>query len=123
MPCSWEIRRNVPVPLNLIAHRLGEDLCFGGEAAHVGAVTLSIPRAHSHVRGRITSNTSVFSITGHKEDVLFREVGMLLAEKLNRTVVMSGGIHVEDASGELVKAIVRAVTEMTEELADLVERG
>ena len=123
MARNWRIERGEPVHLQLEAQLLGNDLCVvlsGGDAPHIGAVTLSIPRQSTH-SARTVANTSVLSISGHMDDVLFRELGTGLAEKLNRTVVITGGIHVDDASPALVEAIVDAAREMTRELVSRVE--
>ena len=121
---AWCIERHEPTQLRLEAQLLGTDLCVvlsGGDAPHIGAVTLSIPRQSTH-SARTVANTSVLSISGHMDDVLFRELGACLAERLNRTVVITGGIHVDDASPALVEAIVDAAREMTRDLASRVER-
>ena len=114
----WLIERQKPVYLLLEAQLLGLDLFVvitGGDAPHIGAVTLSIPRRSTH-SGRTVSNTSVLSVSGHMDDILFREIGTRLAEELDRTVLVTGGIHVEGATKELVAAIMTAVRKMSREL-------
>lgn len=114
----FEIKRSNPVHLRLSMHRLGQDLVIvisGGDSEHIGAATLSIPSVHAKNDSKITSNTSILSVTGHKEDILFREIGAYFAENFICTAIVCGGIHVDSASDQLVDAIIREVREMAEE--------
>ena len=91
--------------------KLGEDfqICLaGGEKPHIGCVVQAVPRS---------ATSSVWNRTGHKDEVLCR----MLAEKICcacRTVtVCTGGVHIDEITGEQIREIVDAVEKMGEEIA------
>ncbi len=94
---------------------------LGGEAPHIGAVAIGIPRPSLARAGRRSATTSVFALTGHKEDELARSMATILARRLGITSVVVAGIHLDRAGpGDIaavtqntdraLKAILRVVT-------------
>ena len=85
------------------AFSLGNDLCViitGGDQPHIGCVTLSVPRP-SLANSEVTSaTTSVLNLLGHKDDEVARYVSHLLSSKLNKNVVVTCGIHVDNITAE-----------------------
>ncbi|MEN6603836.1 MAG: proteasome assembly chaperone 4 family protein [Bryobacteraceae bacterium] len=81
----------VPVPM-------GNDLCLvitGGDRPHLGAVALAQVRPSLEDSMKVSASTSVLTVPGHKEDLLARSAAQSLAARLNRTVVVCCGIHVD----------------------------
>jgi len=61
---------------------IGRDILvsiYGGSKPHIGAVALSIPRKSLKDKDRTSSSTSVFTVTGHKDD----EIAKAVAEKID----------------------------------------
>lgn len=74
-------------------------VCFGGgEAPHIGAVALGIPRPSLMDPDAPSASASVLCVTGHKEDELARAAALELATALQCRVSVSIGLHVDDAS-------------------------
>lgn len=74
-------------------------VCFGGgEAPHIGAVALGIPRPSLMDPTVPSASASVLCATGHKEDELARSAALELATVFGCRVSVSVGLHVDDAT-------------------------
>ena len=93
------------------------DRLAGGEKPHIGCVVQAVPRESLTGDGSWSATSSVWNRTGHKDEVLCR----MLAEKICcacRTVtVCTGGVHIDEITGEQIREIVDAVEKMGEEIA------
>jgi hypothetical protein len=72
----------------------------GGDLPHVGAVALAEPRPSRTERGKTSSTVSVLVRLGHKEDDLAKRLAGELAASLKVPVVLSAGIHIDQASAK-----------------------
>lgn len=81
--------------------------CLGGEVPHIGAVAIGIPRASLARPSRRSATTSVFALTGHKEDDLARSMANELAQRLGVTAVVVAGVHVARATRSDIAAVLR----------------
>ncbi|EGO62824.1 hypothetical protein [Acetonema longum] len=70
----------------------------GGEVPHVGAAALALPRPSLKNHGGISATASVLCVTGHKEDLLARAAALRLASRLNTSVLVSVGLHLDHAT-------------------------
>lgn len=117
---SVTITRTLPTDLVLICINLGEDylvVLYGGTIPHIGAVTLSCYAASTVKNANtLSSRTSTLSVYGHKEYVLFNEIAPVLSDNLNHNIAVVGGIHVDNASRELLTEIQDEVRSMCDEL-------
>lgn len=107
------------------AQWVGPDLVViiaGGTRAHVGAVAMAQPRPSLRGDGTISSTASVFTVLGHKEDVLARWAALLLAARLNATVVVTAGIHVDGATVDQIALLDKEATELIHSLADRIAK-
>lgn len=105
----------------LNAITVGSDLCvsvFGGDKPHIGAVALASPRVSLDDPSIPSSSASVMTISGHKEDLLARELSLVLSSQLKSVVSVSMGIHIEKATQEDIESIISAVTELGNELIE-----
>lgn len=95
--------------VNLIITLAGQDLVAalsGGERPHVGAVAVAIPRPSLNDHGKWSSTSSVITLTAHKDDEVARMAAEALARKHNKVVVVSAGLHIDNASQADVKKLV-----------------
>jgi hypothetical protein len=109
------------VKINMKAILIGEDLCViisGGDRPHVGCVTLSVPRPSLADESIISSTTSVLNLVGHKDDEAARYVSHTLSSKLNKNVVVTCGIHVDNITVEEINITIKLLTELTETLVE-----
>lgn len=98
------------IRLEIAPFWLGEDLCVhvtGGDAPHIGAVSLSVARASLRGDGNPAASTSNLTLTGHKDDVIAREFSEQLAIKLCKNTVVICGIHVHNITDHEIQAIHR----------------
>ncbi len=105
-PITLEARRG-RLHLRLTALYLGQDLSVtlsGGDRPHIGAVAL----------GQSDVSVRVLSVPGHREEILALRLAQDLATKIQATVCLACGIHldrirpeeIQDAL-ELAEALVR----------------
>lgn len=93
-----------------MATKLGRDLViliYGGEKPHIGAVAVSVPRPSRRNPLKISSTTSVFTLMGHKEDLIARNAAAKLARTTNSVTVVLMGIHVNKATKSDIKLLVK----------------
>ncbi|MDS0525555.1 hypothetical protein NNC19_07690 [Clostridium sp. SHJSY1] len=109
------------IKINLKAFVIGEDLCVilsGGDSPHIGTVTLSVPRpslTHSEFN---SSTTSVLNLIGHKDDEVAKYVSHILSSKLNKNVVVTCGIHVDNITIEEINITKYLLKELTDVLIE-----
>ncbi len=112
-------------PLHSMSILVGEDLLtcvWGGPKPHIGAIAVALPRP-SIADPRVTSSTaSVFTLLGHKEDVIVKMVSERLSARLNRNVVAAAGIHWNHLNEDAVAEIVSNCEELAQKIGDAVER-
>lgn len=119
------INRILPIKIVLTCMKLGEDyliILYGGTSPHIGAITLSCAGADAAEKGKTPSyKTSTLSVDGHKEYVLFNKIAPALSYNLNHNVAITGGIHVDNASRELLIDIQNEVNSMCDELVSMLK--
>lgn len=82
---------------------------LGGDRPHIGAVAIAIPRPSLSASARRSASTSVFTVTGHKEDEVARRMADALARRLGVITVVVAGIHIERAGAADIRAVARNV--------------
>lgn len=104
--------------VNAAVHVLGRDILvvLAGGALHIGAVGIGQPRASLKYEGKISSTGSVFTILGHKEDVIAKSMSEELSKNLNRTAVVVAGIHWDRLTTEELDRIVNICSRITEKI-------
>jgi hypothetical protein len=108
-----------PYQVQVSAFLIGDDLAVmvcGGNKPHVGAIAVSIPRPSLDDPQMISSTTSVFALVGHKEDELAKKMAGKLASALNRKVVLTAGIHVDNLTASGVREIENNCSKVLEQL-------
>ena len=66
----------------------------GGEAPHIGAVAVAVPRPSLKDPSQISASTSVYLLVGHKDDALAKPLAERMARALNQPVVVAAGVHI-----------------------------
>lgn len=77
----------------------------GGEKPHIGTVALSQPRPSLKGDGSVSCTTSVLNLLGHKDDGLAVPLAEELCKTLKQTIVVTAGVHIENATIEDIKKI------------------
>lgn len=94
----------------------------GGERPHIGTVLLCQPRPSLADPAAVSVTTSVLNLPGHKDDEAARPVGEMLAKKLNRTVVVVAGIHIDHAAPQELDLLCKNVDRVAAGLLEWAER-
>ena len=105
--------------INCCAIKMGNDWnisIFGGDISHIGAVAIGIPRPSLEDKNKISSSVSLITVTGHKEDVIVQKCAKELSSKINSTVVVCCGIHIDNITFDEIIALGNIVDEIIHEL-------
>jgi len=115
--------------IEALVQEIGEDLLvsmWGGTRPHIGAVGIAVPRPSLADVNRFSATSSNFTFTGHKEDLLVKEVSEVLAASLRKNVVVTAGIHwdalkprdlgvVQKLARQLADKICRAIVKQSKQ--------
>lgn len=88
----------------------------GGEKSHIGTIVVSQPRYSLKGDGSISCTTSVYNLIGHKDDGIAIPLAEELCKKINQVVVVSGGVHVENAASKDIEKLIKNGEELTAKL-------
>lgn len=94
-----KVDENTKYELTATIQKCGEDLSiciFGGDRPHIGAVALGVGNIHG-LDLKYSPTVSSISVVDHKDDEIARKVAKEVAKKLKIQVVVSVGIHIENA--------------------------
>ena len=97
---------------HLIVNRIGEDLNLlfaGGERPHIGCTVLALPRPSLTGDGSTSATASVINVTGHKDEAVCRYLAEEVCRKTGRTVVCTGGFHMDGITPEQIREVTGAV--------------
>jgi hypothetical protein len=100
--------------LDVILHRLGPDICVivtGGQRPHIGAVSMSVARRSLRGDGTVAASTSNLTLTGHKDDVVARELSETLTLQTGQNVVVICGIHIDQITAQEIETVRKLVRE------------
>lgn len=103
--------------ISVRAIRLGADYCItvgGGDRPHIGCTVLALPRPSLAGDGTMGSTSSVFNVTGHKDDIICRKLAESVASRKNATIVCAGGIHLEVITPGQIKEIENSIEKLAE---------
>ena len=88
----------------------------GGEKSHIGTIVVSQPRCSLKGDGSISCTTSVYNLVGHKDDGIAIPLAEELCRKINQVVVVSAGVHVENAASKDIEKLIKNGEELTAKL-------
>lgn len=103
----------------LYAIKSGEDLTiiiYGGEKPHIGAIAVSIPRSSLKDLNKISSSTSVFTLVGHKEDELSKQIAEHITKITKRVTVVIMGLHIEKATLKDINCLIKNIKKTVDRL-------
>ncbi len=108
------LNENTKYELVLAAQWCGKDLSvsiFGGETPHIGAVALAVANIDGYSR-RYSPTINIITVMDHKDDEIARFVAKDLAIYFDTQVVVSAGVHIDDATKDDLIIIMENVTEI-----------
>lgn len=86
---------------------------FGGERPHVGAIALSIPRPGLADPGKVSCNTTVVPLLGHKDDEIAKPAAEEITKAWGSPVVVVAGVHVDNAGKKDLEELTQNCREAT----------
>jgi len=95
----------------LEAKDIGKDLLitiYGGDEHHLGGVSVAY-ETRSHYRDASTVSVSTLTFPGHKDYIVANSASEQICKALQRSVVVTTGIHYENATKSDIDGILKAV--------------
>ena len=97
---------------------IGKDLLIsihGGDEHHIGGVAIAYVTP-SHYRDASTVSMSSLTFPGHKDYVVANSAAEKICKKLERSTVVTVGIHYDKATMNDIDEIIKAVDGLVDEL-------
>ena len=88
----------------------------GGERPHIGACALAQYSKNIDISSDINASVSTICALGHRDDILSRDIALKLSKKFKANVVVSVGIHVDNASKSDIEKLVSNTNEAIHDL-------
>lgn len=107
-------------PIRALVHEFSNGdllVTVEGGISHVGAVGLSLPRPSLSLPGRQRASTSLFTIPGHREDELVKEMSDMIVAATGRIVVLVAGIHFPGLQREDIGGLQREWRKLAQQIA------
>ncbi len=82
-------------------------LITGGEKPHIGAIAVAIPRPSLSNPQHYSATSSVFTLTGHKDDEIARRASEKIAKESKEVTVVIAGLHIQEAKPSEINQLVR----------------
>lgn len=92
------------------ARLLGQDMVvhlYGGTAPHIGAIAIGLCHPNLKDATENSATVSVYTMVGHKDDLLARAAAYRIAKALKKTVVVVAGFHLDNITGEQIEQVVQ----------------
>jgi len=107
-----------PYKITAVVTFCGQDLAviITGGKAHIGAAALAVSRPSLTGTPEISATASVLCVNGHKEDGLAREASLYLAATSNASVLVSVGLHLDDAKASDIEQLVLNTKQLIEKI-------
>lgn len=97
--------------------KIGEDILLyvkGGEKPHIGCTVMAVPRPSLSGNKQISATSSVLNLTGHKDESLCRTLAEMVCSACGKTVVCTGGFHMDQITLQQIQEVEAAVRELGE---------
>lgn len=90
----------------------------GGEKPHIGAIAISIPRPSLEDSNKMSASTSVFTLVGHKEDELSKQMAENITKLTEKVTVMIMGLHIDKATPQDIKSLNQNTQKVVDKLRE-----
>jgi hypothetical protein len=87
-----------------------------GGRDHIGAISLAVPRPSLFDQNRLSAESSVLTMLGHKEDELVKYVSEKIASTTGRNVVVIAGVHYDGLARDDLEIVRKQWVVLTEKI-------
>lgn len=108
-------------PFEIAAEWVGADLlvCIkGGTKPHIGCSIQAVYRPSLSGDGSASATSSVWNLTGHKDELICRPAAEKICALTGRTVVCTGGFHIDNLTKEEIGEVAKKISAAVEALAE-----
>ena len=111
---EWTVVKKISTPdfdIEAGAAKIGEDILLyiqGGDKPHIGCTVMAVPRPSLSGNGERSVTSSVMNLTGHKDENICRMLAEDVCRTCGKTVVCTGGFHLEQITMEQTKEVENA---------------
>jgi len=88
----------------------------GGEKPHIGAIAISIPRPSIEGSNKVSASTSVFTLVGHKEDELSKQIAENITKITEKVTVTILGLHIDKATAQDIEYLIQNTQKAVDKL-------
>jgi len=107
--------------VKLTAVNSGKELTViisGGEKPHIGAIAVSLPRPSLEDSNKASASTSVFTLVGHKEDEISKQIAENITKLTEKVTVTIVGLHIDKATPQDIKSLNRNTEKVVDKLRE-----
>ena len=108
---EWTVVKKISTPdfdIEAGAAKIGEDILLyiqGGDKPHIGCTVVAVPRPSLSGNGERSVTSSVLNLTGHKDESICRSLAEKVCQATGKTVVCTGGFHLENITTQQIKKV------------------
>lgn len=108
---EWTVVKKISTPdfdIEAGAAKIGEDILLyiqGGDKPHIGCTVMAVPRPSLFGNGERSVTSSVLNLTGHKDESICRSLAEKVCQATGKTVVCTGGFHLENITTQQIKKV------------------
>lgn len=97
-------------------HEIGPDILvavWGGNRPHIGAIGMAQPRQSLRDDEKVAATSSVFTLLGHKEDLVVKPLSEEITRRFGRNSVVVAGIHWDNLTEEEIETAEKLCRSIT----------
>ena len=102
-------------------HEIGPDILvavWGGNRPHIGAIGMAQPRQSLRDEEQTAATSSVFTLLGHKEDLIVKPLSEEITRRFGRNSVVVAGIHWDNLTEEEIRTASRLCERLTKKIIE-----
>ena len=100
-------------------HEIGPDILvamWGGNRPHIGAIGMAQARQSLRDEERQAATSSVFTLLGHKEDLIVKPLSEEITTRFGRNSVVVAGIHWDNLTDDEIRMAGKLCEKLTSKI-------
>ncbi len=106
-------------------YEIGPDILaavWGGNRPHIGAVGMAQPRQSLRDEEKTAATSSVFTLLGHKEDLIVKPLSEEITRRFGRNSVVIAGIHWDNLTDDEIQTAEKLCQKLTVKIIEKLAR-